>query len=113
MRHLLSNKNYIVIMGVTASSTGYFNALITQMQQFLCSRNYENWLTGAVTASFMAAGLIGGGIEMFIAGKTGQIASVGKISLNIGIFFMLATLFCMRQYDSEVAIIILSGLLSY
>ena len=100
-------------MGVTASSTGYFNALITQMQQFLCSRNYENWLTGAVTASFMAAGLIGGGIEMFIAGKTGQIASVGKISLNIGIFFMLATLFCMRQYDSEVAIIILSGLLSY
>ena len=100
-------------MGVTASSTGYFNALITQMQQFLCSRNYENWLTGAVTASFMAAGLIGGGIEMFIAGKTGQIASVGKISLNIGIFFMLATLFCMRQYDSEVAIIILSGLLSF
>ena len=97
-------------MSITGSATGYFNALITQMQQFLCSRNYENWLTAAVTASFMSAGLVGGGLEAFIAGKTGHIASVGKISLNIGIFFMLATLFCLRQYESEVAIIILSGL---
>ena len=110
MRLLLSNKNFIVIMGVTGASTGYFNALITQMQQFLCSRNYGNWLTGAVTASFMAAGLIGGGIQALVAGKTGHIASVGKISLNIGIFFMLATLFCLRQYDLEVSIIVLSGL---
>ena len=107
---LFKNKNYIVIMGITGVSFGYFNALITQMQQFLCSRNYDNWLTGAVTASFMAAGFIGGGIEAFIAGKTGHIASVGKIALNIGIFFMLGTLFCLRQYNLEVAIIVLSGL---
>ena len=63
MRLLLSNKTFIVIMAVTASSTGYFNALITQMQQFLCSRNYENWLTGAVTASFMVSGFVGGLIQ--------------------------------------------------
>ena len=110
MRLLLSNKTFMVIMAVTASSTGYFNALITQMQQFLCSRNYENWLTGAVTASFMVSGFVGGLIQAFIAGKTGHVASVSKLSLNFGIFFMLATLFCMRQYELEVEIIVLSGL---
>ena len=43
MRRLLTNKNFVVIMLMTGGSMGYFNALITQMQQFLCARNYEPW----------------------------------------------------------------------
>ena len=90
-------------------SIGYFNALITQMQQILCSRNYEHWLTSAVTASVMLSGIVGGGIQSFIAGKTGHIASVGKISYNVGVLFIMATLYCLRQYDAEIPILILSA----
>ena len=109
MRLLFTNKNYIIIMIIQGASIGYFNALITQMQQLLCSRNYDNWLTSAVSASFMLSGVIGGGIQSFIAGKTGHIASVGKIFYNIGIFFVLPTLYCLRQYEAEVPILILSA----
>ena len=63
MRSLLTNKNYLVIMLLTGGSMGYFNALITQMQQFLCARNYEPWVTGAVSASFMLLGTIGGALQ--------------------------------------------------
>ena len=68
MRLLLTNKNYIVIMLLTGGSMGYFNALITQMQQFLCARNYDIWVTGAVSASFMLVGTVGGGLQV---GDTG------------------------------------------
>ena len=63
MRSLLTNRNYLVIMLLTGGSMGYFNALITQMQQFLCARNYEPWVTGAVSASFMLLGTIGGALQ--------------------------------------------------
>ena len=63
MRTLLTNKNFVVIMLMTGGSMGYFNALITQMQQFLCARNYEPWVTGAVSASFMIIGTIGGALQ--------------------------------------------------
>ena len=63
MRTLLTNKNFVVIMLMTGGSMGYFNALITQMQQFLCARNYEPWVTGAVSASFMLLGTIGGALQ--------------------------------------------------
>ena len=68
MKLLLTNKNYIVIMVLTGGSMGYFNALITQMQQFLCARNYDIWVTGAVSASFMLVGTVGGGLQV---GETG------------------------------------------
>ena len=109
MQLLFTNKNYIVIMIIQGMSIGYFNALITQMQQILCSRNYEHWLTSAVTASVMLSGIVGGGIQSFIAGKTGHIASVGKISYNVGVLFIMATLYCLRQYDAEIPILILSA----
>ena len=96
-------------MFIQGASIGYFNALITQMQQLLCSRNYDNWLTSAVSASFMLSGVIGGGIQSFIAGKTGHIASVGKIFYNIGVFFILATLYNLGQYEAEIPILILSA----
>ena len=109
MRLLFTNKNVTVIMIIQGLSIGYFNALITQMQQLLCSRNYDNWLTGAVAASFMLSGVIGGGIQSFIAGKIGHIASVGKIFYNIGVPFVVATLYYLRQYEAEIPILILSA----
>ena len=63
MRSLLTNKNYLVIALLTGGSMGYFNALITQMQQFLCARNYDTWVTGAVSASFMLVGTLGGALQ--------------------------------------------------
>ena len=68
MRSLLTNKNYLVIALLTGGSMGYFNALITQMQQFLCARNYDTWVTGAVSASFMLVGTLGGALQ---GGPTG------------------------------------------
>jgi hypothetical protein len=38
MKLLFTNKNYIVLVAVLGGSIGYFNGLITQMQQLLCSR---------------------------------------------------------------------------
>lgn len=110
MRLLFTNKNYITIAFLQGASIGYFNALITQMQQLLCSRNYDNWLTSAVTACFMLSGVIGGGIQAFIAGKTGHIASVGKIFYNSGILLIVGTLYYLRQYDAEIPILILAAL---
>ena len=76
MRSLLTNKNYIVIALLTGGSMGYFNALITQMQQFLCARNYDTWVTGAVSASFMLVGTLGGALQ------GGPIGSELKILLS-------------------------------
>ena len=73
MRSLLTNKNYLVVMLLTGGSMGYFNALITQMQQFLCARNYDAWVTAAVSASFMFVGTLGGALQGGWSDRIGRI----------------------------------------
>ena len=90
MRSLLTNKNFVVIMLLTGGSMGYFNALITQMQQFLCARNYEPWVTGAVSASFMLLGTIGGALQ------AGWSIRICLSKLNLGAFHQ------MMRYSSTV-----------
>ena len=110
MKLLLTNGNYVTIMCILGCSLGFFNALMTQVEEMLCARNYESWMTSAVSVAFLVPGFVGGGIQSFIAGKTGHMASVGKISYNVGLLFLLAFLLCLREYDSEVAIITLGSM---
>ncbi len=61
MKLLLTNKQYLVLLITLGGSIGYCNAIVTQMQQMLCSRNYEDWVTAAASAALIF-GLIFGGV---------------------------------------------------
>ena len=76
----------------------------------LCARNYESWMTSAVSVAFLLPGFVGGGVQSVVAGRTGHFASVGKIGYNVGLLFLLGFLSYLREYDSEVAIITLCSM---
>ena len=61
---MASNKDYLVVMATYGVSLGISNALMSQLQQLLCSRNYANWLTSAVAAAFMLTGVVGGSAQV-------------------------------------------------
>ena len=48
--------------------------------------------------------------QSYIAGRTGHIATVGKLFFSVSCFFMVSTLYLMRKPDMEVALIVLSAL---
>ena len=54
--------------------------------------------------------LLGHYRQSYIAGRTGHIATVGKLFFNVSCFFMVSTLYLMRKPDMEVALIVLSAL---
>ena len=39
MKLLLTNRNYITIMSILGCSLGFFNSLMTQVEQMLCARD--------------------------------------------------------------------------
>merc|ERR1719188_2629477 len=105
MRLMASNKDYLVVMATYGVSLGISNALMSQLQQLLCSRNYGNWLTSAVAAAFMLTGVVGGSAQAVMANRSGRVVEVGKVCFNVGLLFMVADLFLLRQYDKEAEII--------
>ena len=54
--------------------------------------------------------LFGHCMQSYIAGRTGHIATVGKLFFSVSCFFMVSTLYLLRKPDMEVALIVLSAL---
>lgn len=46
MKMLFTNKPFMIMMFVLGGAVAYFNTFITLLQQFMCSRGYENWFSG-------------------------------------------------------------------
>ena len=46
MKMLIMNRNYLTICIAVGGAVGYFNCLATQLQQFMCSRGYEDQFAG-------------------------------------------------------------------
>ena len=59
MKQLLKNKSYLVLVLVVGGAVGFFNAVLTLMQQFMCSRGYDNSFSGLCGSLLLGTGVIG------------------------------------------------------
>ena len=56
--HFLSVWNLKIIF-----KTIFFIRIRLQVEQMLCARNYDSWMTSAVSVAFLVPGFVGGGIQ--------------------------------------------------
>lgn len=93
---LSQNKAYIILFSVFSIGVGFFNSILTLLNQLVQPFGYSNDDAGTFGAVFIVAGLVGAGI----AGKILETTKAYKTSLKIGITlcvlaitFMLLMLF--------------------
>lgn len=93
---LSQNKAYIILFSVFSIGVGFFNSILTLLNQLVQPFGYSNDDAGTFGAVFIVAGLVGAGI----AGKILETTKAYKTSLKVGITlcvlaitFMLLMLF--------------------
>ena len=59
MKMLLSNRNFLLIMVCIGGAVGVFNGLITMLQQMMCSRGYDPWMSGLCGSLMLGTGFLG------------------------------------------------------
>ena len=108
---LFTNKAYLGLLVGFGSLVGFFNCFATQMEQFMCSRGYQNTFSGLCVALLIIVGMVGSIIAGVITDKTGKMEEVAKISNMISVF-VLVTGFVqiIRKPDLEVAVALISAL---
>ena len=79
MKMLLTNRNFLLIMLCIGGAVGFFNAFITMLQQMMCSRGYEPWMSGLCGSLLLGTGFIGAIISGIIVEKTGLSEETAKV----------------------------------
>lgn len=59
MKKMMRNKSYLLLVLVVGGAVGFFNAVLTLMQQFMCARGYDNSFSGLCGSLLLATGVIG------------------------------------------------------
>jgi hypothetical protein len=62
-RELFSNRNYLVLFAAFSIGVGFFNSLLTLLNQIVAPHGYSNDDAGAFGAVFVAFGLVGAGLR--------------------------------------------------
>jgi hypothetical protein len=63
---LFSNRNYIVLFIAFSIGVGFFNSLLTLLNQIIAPHGYSNDDAGTFGAVFIGLGLVGAGIEYYL-----------------------------------------------
>ena len=79
MRRLLTNYNFLVIVCCVGGVVGFFNCLISQIQQIACSSGYEDGVTGAGVIACLVSGLVGGVFASYLSKRTGKTEELAKV----------------------------------
>ena len=61
---LFNNRNYIVLFIAFSIGVGFFNSLLTLLDQIVAPHGYSNDDAGTFGAVFIALGLVGAGVEI-------------------------------------------------
>lgn len=103
---LLTNKNFLVLVLSVGGAIGFFNAIISQLQQLMCARGYEVWFSGLCGALVLLSGIVGGGFSTFVATKTGKLEETAKIALSVGVILIILILELLRKSGMDWGIAI-------
>ena len=79
MKKLLTTKAYWFLMVVVGGAIGYFNVMITQLQQLMCARGYSDTLSGLCGSLLLGTGFIGAILFGILVEKTGKMTLIAKI----------------------------------
>lgn len=111
LKMLLTNKNFLVLVLSVGGAIGFFNAIISQLQQLMCARGYEVWFSGLCGALVLLSGIVGGGFSTFVATKTGKLEETAKIALSVGVILIILILELLRKsgMDWGIAISLVIG----
>jgi MFS family permease len=79
--HLMANRDYLILFLVFSIGVGFFNAILTLLNQIVAPFGYSNDDAGTFGAVFILAGLVGAGIM----GKIMESTKAYKTILRVGI----------------------------
>ena len=79
MVSLLTNPNFLVIVAFTGGIVGFFNCVISQLQQIACSSGYTDTITGAGIITCLVSGLFGGVFASYLSRRTGKTEELAKV----------------------------------
>lgn len=89
---LLNNKDYIILFFVFSIGVGFFNSIMTLLNQIVSPYGYSNDDAGTFGAVFIFAGLIGAGIGGYVMEKTKAYRTLLKggilVVCSVVVFFL-------------------------
>eukprot|EP01031_Cornospumella_fuschlensis_P032395 gene32395-39173_t len=112
LRLLYNNRDYYVLFTIFSIGVGFFNTLMTLLNQLIAPYGYSNDDAGTFGAVFIFCGLIGAGFMSYIMEKTRaykQILVVGLVCCVLaGLFFL-----CMLFSDNFAALLVSFAVLGF
>ena len=107
---LCTNSQYLVINIAVGGAVGFFNCFATQLEQFMCSRGYDDVFSGLCGSMLLGTGFVGSIFTGLIVQKTGKMEEVAKICYGIASLAGIGVCQFLRKSDMKVAIALLSAL---
>ena len=103
---LLGNNDYLVLFITFSIGVGFFNALLTLLNQIVSPHGYSNDDAGLFGALFIVFGLVGAAIAGVVMGKTKRYREILKIGILLCVFS--TTLFLLMLYSNNFGPLLLS-----
>lgn len=104
LKCLMTNGPYVIIVLTIGGAVGFFNAMLTMLQQFMCSRGYTNEFSGLCGSLFVGTGVIGAIMSSYIVAKTGKLLATTKIMVAFAAFVGIAITLVLRLPDEDILI---------
>eukprot|EP01038_Epipyxis_sp_PR26KG_P009427 gene9427-12703_t len=109
---LFSNWNYLLLFASFSLGVGFFNSLLTLLNQIIAPHGYTNDDAGTFGAVFIVFGLVGAGVGGYVMEKTRAYRTILKAYIIIS--FLAALFFLFMLYsDNYWPLLISFGLLGF
>jgi FLVCR family MFS transporter 7 len=95
---LWNNKDYLILFTVFSIGAGFFNAIVTLLNQIVAPFGYSNDDAGTFGAVFILAGLVGAAIIGKIMEKTKAYKTVLRVGITL---YVLTTIFTLLMLFSN------------
>lgn len=104
---MFTNWNYMVIAVNVGGMIGFFNCIISQLQQMFCSIGYAPSFAGITGALAMLSGLVGCFIFAIIYQFYGHLETLAKLAIGLSTPFIIWSCVFGRHEDLEWLIILM------
>ncbi len=106
MKSLLTNGAYMTIVVTIGGAVGFFNTVLTLIQQFMCSRAYEITFSGLCGSLLLGTGLLGAVGAAVIVAKTKRLTETAKIMVGLAALDGIVIVMLLRMPGMEVPLAI-------
>ncbi|KAJ1427351.1 major facilitator superfamily domain-containing protein, partial [Ochromonadaceae sp. CCMP2298] len=109
---LMGNKNYLILLTAFSIGVGFFNALLTLLNQLVSPFGYSNGAAGTLGAVFIVCGLCGAGLVGTLMEKTRAYRPLLKCGVCV-VFAATALFLCMLYSDNYWPLLVAIGILGF